>query len=141
MVPRGGAQWRLVLAEAALLRGDPAVAGQQVDRAARVVAFEPDAVVLHDWLDDLQARVSARRRERDTVVALGLTNAELRVLEQLPTHRSLEEIGEHLYVSRNTVKSHTLAIYRKLGVARRGEAVIRARELGLLADTDPSPDR
>ncbi len=61
-----------------------------------------------------------------------LTTAEFRVLAQLPTHRSLVEIGEHLYVSRNTVKSHTQSIYRKLGVSGRSEAVARADELGLL---------
>jgi hypothetical protein len=37
-----------------------------------------------------------------------------------------------LYVSFNTVKTHTRAIFRKLGVASRAEAVARARELGLL---------
>jgi LuxR family transcriptional regulator, maltose regulon positive regulatory protein len=45
----------------------------------------------------------------------------------------LVEIGEHLYVSRNTVKTHTLSIYRKLGASGRSEAVERAGELGLLA--------
>jgi LuxR family maltose regulon positive regulatory protein len=54
------------------------------------------------------------------------------VLELLPTHHSLGAIGAELYVSRNTVKSHTIAIYRKLGVSSRAAAVDRARELGLL---------
>jgi LuxR family maltose regulon positive regulatory protein len=42
------------------------------------------------------------------------------------------EIGDRLYVSLNTVKSHSKSIFRKLGVSGRPEAVARARELGLL---------
>jgi LuxR family maltose regulon positive regulatory protein len=47
-------------------------------------------------------------------------------------HLSMSEIAEQLFVSRNTVKSQAIAIYRKLGVSSRGTAVGRARELGLL---------
>ena len=61
-----------------------------------------------------------------------LTTAELRTLQYLPTHLSLREIGERLYVTRNTVKTHTISIYRKLEVTSRSEAVVRARELGIL---------
>lgn len=63
---------------------------------------------------------------------VGLTTAELRTLQYLPTHLSLREVGERLVVSRNTVKTHTVSIYRKLGVSTRSEAVRRARELGLI---------
>ncbi len=56
------------------------------------------------------------------------------MLLELPTHRSLEEIGEVLYVSRNTVKTHAVSIYRKLGVSGRSAAVERARTLGILDD-------
>ena len=61
-----------------------------------------------------------------------LTTAELRTLQYLPTHLSLREIGERLHVSRNTVKTHTVSIYRKLEVTSRSEAVVAGRELGLL---------
>jgi LuxR family maltose regulon positive regulatory protein len=44
----------------------------------------------------------------------------------------LREIGSALYVSLNTVKSHSKGIYRKLGASSREEAVERARELGLV---------
>jgi len=63
-----------------------------------------------------------------------LTTAELRTLQYLPTHLSLREIGERLHVSRNTVKTHAVSIYRKLEVASRSDAVSRGRELGLLDD-------
>ncbi|HLN15402.1 MAG TPA: LuxR C-terminal-related transcriptional regulator [Acidimicrobiales bacterium] len=61
-----------------------------------------------------------------------LTPAEQRVLELLPTHLSMAEIGEELCLSRNTVKTHAIAAYRKLGVTSRSGAVRRARELGAL---------
>jgi LuxR family maltose regulon positive regulatory protein len=61
-----------------------------------------------------------------------LTAAELRVLPLLSTHLSFREIGERLYVSRNTIKTQAISVYRKLGVSNRSEAVTRARELGLV---------
>ena len=61
-----------------------------------------------------------------------LTPAELRVLRLLPTHLSFREIGDHLFLSRHTVKTEAISTYRKLGVTSRSEAVRRAGELGLL---------
>ena len=54
------------------------------------------------------------------------------MLPYLATHLSFREIGERLYLSRHTVKSHAMAIYRKLNVTSRNGAVERAGELGLL---------
>ena len=59
---------------------------------------------------------------------------EREVLEQLTTQLSYPEIANLLYVSSNTVKSHVKAIFRKLAVSRRTDAVNRARDFGLLAD-------
>jgi LuxR family maltose regulon positive regulatory protein len=56
----------------------------------------------------------------------------MRVLAYLPTQLSLQEIAEQLIISRNTAKSHSIAIYRKLGASSRSEAVDTARQLGLL---------
>lgn len=67
-----------------------------------------------------------------------LTGAEIRVLGFLPTNLSLAEIARRLFVSRNTVKTHAAAIYRKFGASSRGEAVELARAAGLLDDTGPS---
>ncbi len=61
-----------------------------------------------------------------------LTTAELRLLPFLPSHLSLAEISERLFVSRNTVKSQAISIYRKLGVSSRGETITRLHELGLV---------
>ncbi len=56
----------------------------------------------------------------------------MEVLALLPTDLTLRELAGMHYVSLNTVKSQTQAIYRKLGVSSRGEAVLRARERGLV---------
>jgi LuxR family transcriptional regulator, maltose regulon positive regulatory protein len=64
--------------------------------------------------------------------ASALTTAELRLLPLLSTHLSFPQIGEELFLSRNTIKSQAISIYRKLGVSSRNPAVTRARELGLL---------
>jgi LuxR family maltose regulon positive regulatory protein len=67
----------------------------------------------------------------------GLTPAELRVLPLLSTHLSFREIGKRLFVSRNTIKTQAISVYRKLGVSSRSEAVARARELGLVEAATP----
>jgi LuxR family maltose regulon positive regulatory protein len=62
-----------------------------------------------------------------------LTDSETRVLRYLTSHLTAPEIAGHLYLSVHTVTTHLRHIYAKLGVHRRGEAVDRARALGLLA--------
>jgi LuxR family transcriptional regulator, maltose regulon positive regulatory protein len=62
-----------------------------------------------------------------------LSESETRVLRYLPTKLSKREIANELSVSLATVKTHSDHIYTKLGVHSRGEAVERARALGLLA--------
>jgi len=64
-----------------------------------------------------------------TEVYEGIPDAEEHAAIDILT---LTEIGEILFVSRNTVKTHVVSIYRKLGATDRSEAVGRARELGLL---------
>ena len=61
-----------------------------------------------------------------------LSDSELAVLRLLPSELSNREIGERLYVSVNTVKTHVRSIYAKLRAQSRDQAVGRARELGLL---------
>jgi ATP/maltotriose-dependent transcriptional regulator MalT len=61
-----------------------------------------------------------------------LTAREEVVLWFLAGTLSLREIGQEMYVSLNTVKSHTRAIYRKLGVSNRHDAIRRGRELAIL---------
>jgi LuxR family maltose regulon positive regulatory protein len=61
-----------------------------------------------------------------------LTDRELEVLSYLPSRLTNTELADHFYVSVNTIKTHMAHIYRKLDVANRNGAIIRARELGLL---------
>ena len=61
-----------------------------------------------------------------------LTDRELEVLSYLPSRLSNQELAKRCFVSVNTIKTHTTHIYRKLNVVNRDEAVLRARELGLL---------
>jgi LuxR family transcriptional regulator, maltose regulon positive regulatory protein len=61
-----------------------------------------------------------------------LTDRETAVLQYLPTLMSNAEIADGLHLSINTVKSHLKAVYRKLGVEGRRDAVLRGRELELI---------
>ena len=61
-----------------------------------------------------------------------LSDREEAVLRYLPTVMSKAEIASELFVSVNTVKTHTKNIYRKLGVGTRTEAVRRAKTLNLV---------
>ena len=56
---------------------------------------------------------------------------ERAVLELMASGKTNPEIGEALHLSRHTVKEHSSAVYRKLGVRNRTEAVQRAQRLGL----------
>jgi LuxR family maltose regulon positive regulatory protein len=61
-----------------------------------------------------------------------LSQRELEVLQLVAEGLSNRQIAERLYLALSTVKGHNRVIYGKLNVKRRTEAVVRARELGLL---------
>jgi LuxR family maltose regulon positive regulatory protein len=63
------------------------------------------------------------------------SEAELAVLQLLTSDLSTREIGERLCLSANTIRSHTRALYRKLGVHSRTDAIARAAALGLIGQT------
>ena len=60
-----------------------------------------------------------------------LTDRELTVLRYLGSHLTLAQIASELYLSVNTVKTHSKAVHRKLAVASRHDAVVEARRLGI----------
>jgi DNA-binding CsgD family transcriptional regulator len=64
--------------------------------------------------------------------ALGLSERELEVLQELAAGRANKEIAARLHVSPNTVKTHVANLFAKLGARRRTEAIRRARELGIV---------
>jgi DNA-binding NarL/FixJ family response regulator len=72
--------------------------------------------------------------EPNTVVqqTLGISERELEVLKLLAAGQSNKEIARTLDVSPNTVKTHIAKLFEKLEVRRRTEAILRARELGMI---------
>lgn len=68
-----------------------------------------------------------RKREH-----LGITPRELDILELIAQGMSNREIAEKLYVSENTVKTHSSRVFDKLGAKRRTQAVQLGKEFGLL---------
>jgi LuxR family maltose regulon positive regulatory protein len=129
--------WLAVLTAVVLGRlvhelGDGPKAEEMLVEARRHLAPLATQGVLTSDVDALAAVVATRTRRDEAADVAGMTKSELRVLRLLPTHHSLGEMGDDLGVSRNTVKSQVAAIYRKLEVGNRAEAVRRAQELGLL---------
>lgn len=74
-----------------------------------------------------ESAVNDRARE-----SLGISEREFEVRELLAAGRSNKEIAAELSVSPNTVKTHVAKLFGKLEVSRRTEAILRARELGML---------
>jgi DNA-binding CsgD family transcriptional regulator len=64
--------------------------------------------------------------------ALGITEREAEVLGLLASGRSNKQIAQALAVSPNTVKTHVARLFEKLEASRRTEAILKARELGLI---------
>ncbi len=124
---------RISLARTFLLLGDVALARTLTREAVEFLPLVPDA-------DSLRTRLSALEQTTDGAAVPGgvlvtpMTPAEMRVIRYLPTHLTVAAIAEELFVSRNTVKTQAISIYRKLGVSSRGPAVEAARGLGLLDD-------
>ena len=129
-MPYFAVQIRLELARAYLTLADAGGAATMLRETEAILRRRPDLGVLPAQVAEL--RDSLKTMHAHAPGASTLTEAELRLLPYLSTHLSFREIAERLYLSRHTVKSHAMAIYRKLSVESRNAAVDRARELGLL---------
>ncbi|WP_328428012.1 helix-turn-helix transcriptional regulator [Streptomyces sp. NBC_00443] len=95
----------------------------------RLLRHRPASAREHAWLT---GTLAPGREEPVGPRPETLSARELDVLERLAQLMSTEEIAADLHLSVNTVKTHLKSIYRKLAATRRGEAVRRAREFGLL---------
>jgi LuxR family maltose regulon positive regulatory protein len=148
---------RLLLVDAALCdaevahrRGDEGRTAELLDRALRIAdgeimlpfvratpALEP-VLARHRTLTARWPAAVAKLPQSGPVPADhdalhdALTHREHAVLRLMATSMSTAEMADELCLSVNTVKTHLAAIYRKLSVGRRREAVFRARELELL---------
>ena len=121
----------LLLARVLVDMGDRGSAAELADEARDVLAMLPDdAEALRARLAELDRRIAGR--PRTVPVAEPLTEREVAVLRLLGGTLSLREIGQELFVSANTVKTHAQRIYRKLGVTTRHDAVEQGRQAGIL---------
>ena len=95
--------------------------------AAAVIASLEDPGMLPERLEVLTQEWASGRR-----AGTALTERERTILRMLKGTLSERDIGRELYLSRNTIHSHTMSIYRKLGVSSRAEAVRTAQRVRLL---------
>jgi LuxR family maltose regulon positive regulatory protein len=112
-----------------ILRGDLAAARRSLAQADELLDSARDAGRLPAVAAELAAALDAT--DSTATLAEPPSPAELAVLRLLG-QCTVREIADALYLSVNTIKSHIRAIYRKLGVRSREEAVARAVALGLL---------
>ncbi len=131
ITPEGAyAEIRLALLCATARRPDEARA--HLRRARLALAAATDAGMLHHELLAAERAAGPARAGTPAAGEEDLTERELGVLRMLASSLSQPEIASALYVTANTLKTHTRAIYRKLGASSRSDAVARARERGLL---------
>ncbi len=116
-----------------------AVLGDQGERPAAAALAAEARQLLTAWPDGAQAQWDRlyrleRRLSRPlrNVTGDSLTEREVTVLKLLQGTLSLRQIGQELYLSPNTVKTHARTAYRKLGVSSRQDAIARAHEIGVL---------
>ncbi len=137
-VPWLAAYALLELARVRLALADADGARALLRRVADIFRVRPRLGVLVQRNAELDGRTHALAEPQGRW-ASSLTPAEQRLLPLLATHLSFREIGERLYVSRNTVKTQAIAVYRKFGVTSRSAAIERAVALGLIDDAATVP--
>ena len=121
----------LELTRAHLALAEAGAARTVLTETERVLELRPDMGSLVEDARELHERVAATSGPAGAW-AMSLTGAELRLLPYLATHLTFPEIASRLFISRNTVKTEAVSIYRKLGASSRSEAIERAVEVGLL---------
>jgi len=121
---------RALQARTAMLIGEGALARTLIEEARAHMTSDLEETLASTLLSTAEELLHAVRAEG--ISAGSLTTAELKVLQFLPSHLTFPQIGEHMFLSTNTIKTHALSIYRKLGVTSRADAVDRARALGLV---------
>ena len=123
-LPHLAVQARIELTRVHLALGDLAGARTLMQEIDQLLKRRPGLGTLVGEAEALRARL-AQERGSSIPGASALTAAELRLLPLLCTHLSFPEISRELFLSPHTVKSEMKAIYRKLGVSSRTQAVSR----------------
>jgi LuxR family maltose regulon positive regulatory protein len=129
-LPFYAVQTRLELIRAYIALTDVAGARTVLREVDDLLRRHADLGILGSEADELRSQLETMRA--DVIGASSLTAAELRLLPLLATHHSFRELGERLHLSPHTVKTQAIAIYRKLGVSSRSQAIQHAQDLGLL---------
>jgi LuxR family maltose regulon positive regulatory protein len=132
-------QTQLELVKAHLALSDARGAATLYHEADEILRRRPRLGTLVGEAEDVRERLTTAS-DQASGWASTLTAAELRLLPLLTTHLSFREIAERLFVSRNTVKTQAISVYRKLDASSRSEAIARATELGLV-DASPAARR
>jgi LuxR family maltose regulon positive regulatory protein len=130
--------WLLVLLARVRVRRGRLDDAEATLRVARESLGElADGGIVPPLADEVERELeAARSRAEGGEVLDPLTEAELTVLRLLATELTTREIGERLFLSANTIRSHRRLLYHKLGVHSRTDAVARATALGLLERTE-----
>ena len=121
----------LELTRAHLALADAAAARTVLAETECMLKPSPEMSLLVQDARELRKRVAAASTPAGSW-AMSLSGAELRLLPYLATHFRFSEIASRLFISRNTVKTQAVSIYRKLGASSRSEAIERAIEVGLI---------
>lgn len=129
-VPGVSVQTLLEMARAHLELSDVTGARTLIREAGDVLGQRPDLGRLPQAVDTVREILNLSGAGK--VGPTALTRAELRLLPLLATNLSFPEIGDRLFISRHTVKTQAMSIYRKLGTSSRSDAVTKAYDTGLL---------
>jgi len=124
----------LLLARVRCRRGHLAEADRTLQLGSEILDQLVDGGRLPSLRADVELELEQARRRAGFGGELeeSPSTGEMAVLRLLATDRTVRQIGEQLFISMNTVRTHTRVLYRKLNVNSRADAVARAQELGLL---------
>jgi LuxR family maltose regulon positive regulatory protein len=131
LLPYHAVRLRLQLAQVYLALAEPATVRQLLREIDDIASYRPALGTLMEEVEDFRGVLASCADPRETGTS-PLTPAELRLLPYLQTHLTADKIAERLFLSSHTVKTEVKAIYRKLGVSSRNDAVQRATAVGLL---------
>jgi LuxR family transcriptional regulator, maltose regulon positive regulatory protein len=131
LLPYVAVRVRLKLAKVCVAIAESGAAQQLLREIDDILTHRPDLGTLIDEVRDFRSALASTAAS-GLAGSLPLTPAELRLLPYLQTHLTADMIAKRLFISIHTVKTEVKAIYRKLGVSSRDDAVRRATEIGLL---------
>lgn len=124
----------LVLAQVAQSEGNSSESQNALKRARHLAAISALTPGTEENINHVASMIQAQKAGGSPrwLLVEPLSERELEVLRLISEGCSNAEIAERLIIAIGTVKAHTSSIYRKLDVSSRTEAVVKARDLGLI---------